>query len=66
MEASYKKYETIRKKRKYSDYEVAKQGNIPATSLCDWKNGRSRPKVDKLWNISQVLECTIEDLLEEE
>lgn len=66
MDASYKKYEVIRNKRKYTDYKVCKEGKIPPTSICDWKSGRSKPKIDKLWSISQVLDCSIEDLLDEE
>lgn len=44
----YKKFEELLKKRKINAYQVSKETGISNSTLSDWKNGRSRPKIDKL------------------
>ena len=61
---SYEKYASIRDKRNLTDYQVSKGTGIATATLSDWKNGVSKPKVDKLKVLADFLGVTIEDLLE--
>lgn len=61
---SYEKYASIRDRNNLSDYQVSKDTGIATTTLYDWKNGVSRPKVDKLRVLATYLNVSIEDLLD--
>ena len=49
-----------------NDYQVAKATGIHQSTFTDWKNGRSKPGVEKLAKIAKVFGCQIEDFLERE
>ena len=59
----YTKYAKLRKKKKLTDADVAKQSGVTPSTFSDWKAGRSKPKVEKLVKIAKVLECRLEDLI---
>lgn len=42
---------------------VSKNTGISQVTLCDWKKGRSIPKVDKLIKISNYLNVSLEELI---
>lgn len=65
MKATYQRYAGLRDKRGMSDYKVAKETGIGASTISDWKNGLSVPKADKLVQIARLLSVTVEDLFEE-
>ena len=65
MKARYEVYASLRDKNGYSDYRVAKETDIAAATLSDWKNGISTPKLDKLFQIAILFGVRIEDLCEE-
>jgi transcriptional regulator with XRE-family HTH domain len=44
-------------------YKVSKETKIPYSTLSDWKNGKSVPKVDKLQKIADFLNVSVEFLL---
>lgn len=44
----YKKFLQLLVKNGTTAYEVSKKTGIANSTLCDWKNGRSKPKADKL------------------
>lgn len=44
----YKTFEELLKINKTTAYRVAKDTGIAPSTLCDWKNGRSAPKADKI------------------
>ena len=41
-------------------YKVSKETKIPYSTLSDWKNGKSVPKVDKLQKIADFLNVSVE------
>ena len=44
----YEKYVELRDSRGISDYRVSEETGITKSTFSDWKNGRSRPKIEKL------------------
>lgn len=66
MVAKYETYARLRDERGYSDYRVSKETGIGAATLSDWKNGLSKPKIDKLFLIAKLFSVSVEDLVEEE
>ena len=43
---------------------VAQDTGIPASTLSEWKTGRSKPKVDKLYKLAKYFGVSIEFFLE--
>lgn len=66
MVAKYEIYAKIRDERGFSDYRVSKETGIGAATLSDWKNGLSKPKIDKLFTIAKLFGVSLEDLCEED
>lgn len=62
---SYKKYSQLRDKHGLTDYAIHSKTGIATATLSNWKSGQYAPKYDKLLKIASVLNCHIEDLLEE-
>lgn len=60
----YKKYETLRNERGLTDYRVSLETGIAPSTLSDWKNGISKPKVDKLLAIARLFNVSIEELID--
>ncbi|MEA4816897.1 MAG: helix-turn-helix transcriptional regulator [Lachnospiraceae bacterium] len=48
----YEKYVALRDKKKLSDYKVSQMTGITKSTFTDWKNGKSKPKIDKLQKIA--------------
>lgn len=44
----YEKYLLLINKRGVTNYKVAKDTGITASTFSDWKSGRSKPKIEKL------------------
>lgn len=49
---SYLKFEELMNQRSMNIPKVSEELNIPMTSLYDWKNGNSKPKLEKLLKIA--------------
>ncbi len=64
-EGVYKTYAKLRDAKNLSDYAVAKKTGIGATTISNWKTGRSTPKIDKLIKIADVLEVDVTELIDE-
>lgn len=60
----YKKIEKLMKKKKLTQYMLAKETGIPQSCLSDWKTGRSNPKLDKLKILSDYFDVPIEYFLD--
>lgn len=60
---SYAKYAAHRDEKGITDYKVSVETGIPKSTFSDWKNNRSKPKVEKLVKIANYLEVSIEDLI---
>lgn len=61
----YKKYVELRDNKGVTDYAVAKETGISKSTFSDWKNGRSKPKIDKLKKIAEYFNVPLEELLKE-
>ena len=59
----YEKYVKLRDKKGVTDYRVAKDTGIPKSTFTDWKNGRSKPKTEKLVLLAKYFNVSINDLL---
>lgn len=60
----YKKFEELLSKFNKTAYRVSKDTGITASTFTDWKNGRSKPKLDKLKILADYFGVTIEYFLE--
>lgn len=61
----YRKYAELRDSRNMTDYKVAHDTGIAASTLSDWKRGVYTPKVDKLMLIAKYFDVPIEYFLTE-
>jgi transcriptional regulator with XRE-family HTH domain len=62
----YKKFAELLEKRKVTAYRVSKETGIPANTFTDWKNGRSKPKFDKLMALAKFFDVPVEYFHDEE
>lgn len=60
----YKKYAELRDKNNLTDYRVSKETNIGRSTFTDWKNGRSKPKIEKIKKLADYFDVPIEYFLE--
>ncbi|MDD3253109.1 MAG: helix-turn-helix transcriptional regulator [Lachnospiraceae bacterium] len=56
----YEKYITLRDKKGVTDYRVAEETGITKSTFTDWKNGRSKPKFDKLLLLAKYFKVPVE------
>lgn len=59
----YEKYTALRDEKGVTDYRVASETGITKSTFTDWKNGRSKPKTDKLAALAKYFEVPIEYFL---
>lgn len=62
----YEKYEALIKEKGITSYRVAKDTGLSPVVFTDWKNGKSKPKVDKLKILADYFGVSIEYFLEKE
>lgn len=62
----YKKYVELRDKKGVTDYKVAVATGITKSTFTDWKNGRSKPKFDKLLILAKYFGVPVEYFAEED
>lgn len=60
----YKKYIQLRDERGLTDYKVSTDTGISKSTFTDWKNGRSKPKVEKLRKLADYFNVSITEFLE--
>lgn len=61
----YKKFKSLLDKTNKTSYQVSKDTGIPQSVLSDWKNGRSKPKFDKLLILAKYFDVPVEYFAEE-
>ena len=61
---SYEKYAAIRDQKGMTDYAVAKETGISASTFSEWKSGAYAPKLDKIAKICKLLCIKIEDVID--
>ena len=59
----YRKFEQLLDENNITAYRVSKDTNIAASTLSDWKHGKSKPKIDKLAILSAYFKVPIEFFL---
>lgn len=59
----YKIFEELLKINKTTVYRVSKETGIAASTLSDWKNGRSTPKTEKIKLIADYFGVSLEYML---
>lgn len=62
----YEKFAVLLEEREVTAYRVSKATGIAANTFTDWKNGRSKPKFDKLLVLAKYFEVPVEYFAEEE
>lgn len=61
----YKKYIQLRNEKGVTDYKVSVDTGITKSTFSDWKNGRSKPKLDKLKILADYFGVSIDYFLDE-
>lgn len=59
----YEIFEQLLKKHGVTRYQVYKATGVPQSSLSDWKNGKSKPKYEKLVKIAEYFNVSVDYLL---
>lgn len=60
----YKKFSELLLKTNKTIYRVAKDTEIATATLYDWKDGKSKPKVEKLKVLADYFGVSVEYFLE--
>ena len=61
---NYHKFEALVEREKTTVYRVAKATGISNSTFTDWKNGRSKPKMDKIKLIADYFGVSLDALLD--
>ena len=59
----YEIYCKLRDERKVKDADVVKETGITKSTFSDWKNGRSKPKQEKLQKIADYFGVTVDYIM---
>lgn len=62
----YKKFADLLDKNNKTAYKVSKDTGIAQSVISDWKNGRSKPKFDKLLTLAKYFNVPVEYFAEDE
>lgn len=62
----FSKFELLLKRDGITAYQVSKATGIGQSTFTDWKTGRSKPGVEKLYLLSKYFNVPIEYFLEDE
>ena len=62
---SYTRFSEIILQKGITPYRVATDTGISPMPLSDWKNDKSKPKLDKMLKIAQYLECDVSEFADE-
>lgn len=60
----YAKYAELRDAIGLRDADVAAATQIPQSTFTDWKNGRSKPKLEKLLKLAKFFGVSVEEFAE--
>lgn len=56
----YSRYVELRDKKGVTDYKVAEDTGVSKSTFSDWKAGRSKPKLEKLFKIANYFGVSVE------
>lgn len=60
----YTRYAELRDSKGLKDADVSKATGIFPSTFTDWKNGTSKPKIEKLYKIAKFFEVPMETFIE--
>ncbi len=60
----YKDFEDLLLSRNLTAYKVCADTGIAQSTISDWKNGKSTPKVDKLMKLASYFNVPLETFLQ--
>ena len=60
MKPNYKKYETLRDKKKVTNYQVAVGAGISRSTLSEWKDGKHNPELATLTKLADYFGVKLE------
>lgn len=63
MREDYTRFARLLKKRGMTAADLSRSTGIAPSAFTKWKQGISKPKVDKMIKIAAVLDCPLETLL---
>lgn len=58
--------ETVKQKKGWSLYKLAKYLNLPQQTVYSWASGRTQPSYENMDRLCEALNCNIGDLFEAE
>lgn len=61
----YENYARIRDKKGLKDSHVARMAGVATSTLSEWKAGKYEPKLITIRKLAAVLDCTIDELINE-
>lgn len=61
--STYERYFFIKVNKGFSDSEMARRTGLTRSLFSNWKAGKSMPKIETLFKISQVLGCHVTDII---
>ncbi len=61
----YQKYCNLRDKRGLNDFQVATGSGVNQSTFTDWKNGRSKPGVEKLYKLATFFNVPMEYFMDD-
>lgn len=56
----YEVFEKLCKEKGLTPYKVSKMTGIGRSTLSDWKNGKTTPKMDKLQKIAELFDVSVD------
>lgn len=60
----YSKYAELRDAGGFRDADISAATGIPQSTFTDWKNGKSKPKSEKLLKIARFFNVSVEVFIE--
>lgn len=59
----YAKYVELRDAGGYRDADVSKATGIPQSTFTDWKQDKSKPKLEKLLKLAEFFNISVEEFV---
>ena len=57
--STYEAYECMRRAKGVRNADVARACGVRSSTFCDWKRGKSEPKLDKIYKICEYFGVSI-------
>ncbi len=61
----YERFEELLKEHNVTAYEVANKTGVAQSTLTNWKNGKYKPKIDKLCKIANYFGVPVTEFIDD-